>query len=143
MKILTPITAAHALLVLGCLLSAVRISAAELKDSLIPGTIKAILSKHCVECHSNVSREGDLNLASAEGIQHGGESGPAFNTAAPLKSLLWEKITAGEMPPEDSPRLTAQELTELREWLTSNDWKPWQREQTVTQHDVHPIFVWP
>ena len=141
MKILTPITAAHALLVLGCLLSTVRISAAELKDSLIPGTIKAILSKHCVECHSNDSREGDLNLASAEGIQRGGESGSAFNTAAPLKSLLWEKITAGEMPPEDAPRLTAQELTELREWLTSNDWKPWQREQTVTQHDVLPILL--
>ncbi|MEC8591743.1 MAG: c-type cytochrome domain-containing protein, partial [Planctomycetota bacterium] len=141
MKILTPITAAHALLVLGCLLSTVKISADELKDSLIPGTIKEILSKHCVECHSNDSREGDLNLASAEGIQQGGESGPALNTAAPLKSLLWEKITAGEMPPQDAPRLTAQELSELREWLTSNDWTPWQREQTVTQHDVLPILL--
>jgi mono/diheme cytochrome c family protein len=107
----------------------------------LPEPIQQIFRRHCVECHSADSRDGDLNLDSWRGMQKGGESGPVINPTAPLESHLWKKIASGEMPPEESAPLHQEELNTIEQWLSSTDWSTWTNAQPLNQHDVLPILL--
>jgi hypothetical protein len=61
--------------------------------------------------------KGELNLSTLRGLSRGGESGPAVEHADPLKSNLWQRVSADEMPP-NAP-LTAAEKQLLKSWLES------------------------
>ncbi|HEU5432268.1 MAG TPA: DUF1549 domain-containing protein, partial [Thermomicrobiales bacterium] len=74
-----------------------------------------LLKARCVKCHGPLKREGELNLAAARGVARGGQSGPAVDREQPLKSLLWQRIEANEMPPKEP--LSADERATLRRWL--------------------------
>jgi hypothetical protein len=47
----------------------------------------------------------------------GGESGPALVPGSADKSLLFERIRKGEMPPRANVRLTAAEITLIKTWI--------------------------
>src|SRR5689334_13130809 len=72
--------------------------------------IQPILVTKCGKCHGDEKQTAELNLASIAGIQRGGESGPVIAAGKPDDSSLYEKIQAGEMPPEDNPQLTKAEI---------------------------------
>ncbi|MDG2391498.1 MAG: PSD1 and planctomycete cytochrome C domain-containing protein [Planctomycetaceae bacterium] len=66
--------------------------------------IRPVLVKHCYECHSADSKElgGKLRLDTKEGIQKGGESGPALVAGKPEMSLMIEAMRYNglDMPPD-------------------------------------------
>ena len=80
--------------------------------------VAPILARHCLECHSGASPEAELNLSTYEQAVQGGESGAAINAAHPLKSLLWTRVTDGEMPPDDA-HIEKAEMQVLESWLKS------------------------
>ena len=76
-------------------------AAADAADSFTD-EIAPLFIRRCLECHSGPSPEGGLRLNDAAGLTAGGESGPAVIPSAPEDSLLWQRVTSDEMPPEQS-----------------------------------------
>ncbi|HIK90753.1 MAG TPA: DUF1553 domain-containing protein [Planctomycetes bacterium] len=81
--------------------------------------VRPILKAHCLECHGEGEKiEGGLDLRLRRFILVGGESGPGFIEGKPEESPLFERTAAADMPPGDT-KLTAKELTTLRNWVES------------------------
>lgn len=81
-----------------------------------------LLTKRCLECHQSVNPSGNLAIDTAMGIQAGGDSGRAIVPGSPEQSLLFQRVNAGEMPPErngHSRRLADAEIEILREWIAA------------------------
>ena len=64
---------------------------------------EGFLTKHCVSCHGPKKSKGDLRLDQLSRDFKSGVDGQ-------LWAEVVEKINAGEMPPEDEPRPTADEI---------------------------------
>ena len=64
---------------------------------------EAFLTKHCVSCHGPKKAKGDLRLDQLSRDFKSGVDGQVW-------AEVVEKINAGEMPPEDEPRPTADEI---------------------------------
>src|ERR1700733_7699881 len=62
--------------------------------------VAPILAGRCLECHSGADPKGKLDLSAAKSAFSTGESGVAIVAGQPEKSLLWQRIEAGEMPPK-------------------------------------------
>ena len=65
--------------------------------------------KHCNACHNAKTNEGDLNLAQLDPNMKDSTSGARW-------AMLVEKLTNGEMPPQDRARPTAEELSSVIRW---------------------------
>src|SRR6476659_10005777 len=68
--------------------------------------VQPVLAAKCLKCHGENDPKGNLDLRSKAGMLAGGDSGPALDAKDAAKSLLLSRITAGEMPPKESPKLT-------------------------------------
>ena len=79
--------------------------------------VASILADRCLSCHSGAKPKGRLDLSKNETALKGGESGPAFVGKSLDKSLLWQRIDAGEMPPENS--LPKAERAVSRDWIAN------------------------
>jgi hypothetical protein len=81
------------------------------------GQVAPLLVRHCLECHNGSDRKGGLDLTTAAGAMQGGDSGAAIAPGRPDESLLWQRVSAGEMPPkkplDDADRET------LRAWIAA------------------------
>ncbi len=82
----------------------------ELAHDVLP-----LLVARCVKCHGPAKREGKLNLSTPGGIARGGESGAGVSAGQPPMSLLWQRVEADEMPPEEP--LSAAEKDLLAGWI--------------------------
>jgi mono/diheme cytochrome c family protein len=78
--------------------------------------IQPLFKARCVRCHGPNEPEGGLDLSRAATIIQGGDSGAALADTAE-ESLLWQRVTSGEMPP-DRP-LSPAEQDVVRGWLTA------------------------
>jgi len=83
--------------------------------------IAPILQTKCISCHQESKMQGGLNLATAEGIQKGGESGLLIEEGNPFNSLLFHRVTLESrnpkfMPPKGEP-LSFNEITMLEWWI--------------------------
>ncbi|HJT34680.1 MAG TPA: DUF1549 domain-containing protein, partial [Pirellulales bacterium] len=76
-----------------------------------------LLRARCVKCHGPNKPEAELDLSTPRGLAAGGENGPTVDRAAPLESLIWRRIEAAEMPPDDP--LPEAERQMLRRWLAA------------------------
>ncbi len=110
------------------------------EDQLDP-KVNSILQSKCGKCHGSESRKGELILTSIEGIVAGGESGAIVNWSEPEESELLDKIRTGQMPPEDSPQVSADELEVLSDWLVRFSRDRRESQPTLTQHEVLPILL--
>jgi hypothetical protein len=94
--------------------------AAEPTPTLKPRTFERdvlpILAANCLKCHANDPRKADLDLRTPAGLVRGGDSGPAVVQGSAAKSLLFEKISHGEMPPGKT-KLTAAQVRTIRDWI--------------------------
>ncbi|MFN0020232.1 MAG: PSD1 and planctomycete cytochrome C domain-containing protein [Pirellulaceae bacterium] len=79
--------------------------------------VQPVLAAKCLKCHGENDPKGSLDLRSKAGMLAGGDSGPAIVAKDAAKSLLLQRITAGEMPPKESPQLTAAEAALLKAWI--------------------------
>src|SRR5205823_8477634 len=76
--------------------------------------VRPLLQAKCYRCHGDQRRRADLDLRTPAGILAGGESGPVIVPGKPEKSLLFEKIHGGLMPPGKKDRLSEAEVEILR-----------------------------
>jgi Planctomycete cytochrome C len=80
--------------------------------------VAPILEAKCNRCHGARQRGGKLDLRTREAMLKGGNTGAAIEPGNPDKSLLVELIHFNEMPPKKSgPRVTAEELKLLKDWI--------------------------
>ena len=81
--------------------------------------VAPILIRNCLECHQPRNRSGGLALDTATAIATGGETGAAVATDS-AKSLLMQRVSAGEMPPPqhgESRALAESDIEILRQWI--------------------------
>lgn len=106
--------------------------------------IGPLLREKCGKCHSESVRKGDLDLSTARGLVAGGESGEPLIAETLEESWLWHVISSGEMPPEDEPALTSDEVNRIRQWLQQGESaidSAALTEHTPSIHDVLPILL--
>ncbi len=84
-------------------------------------SVRPILKANCFQCHGESDEhKGGLDLRLRRLIAKGGESGPSLVPGKPKQSLILQRISDGEMPPgEDTRKLTAQEISIIRAWITA------------------------
>lgn len=105
-----------------------------------------ILRGRCASCHGEKARKGDLDLRSAATLLKGGESGPVIAGGKPEESLLYTKVRDHEMPPDDKPPLTDDQIETIRRWIaegakTGENSEVNGSAASVTQHDVTAIML--
>ena len=101
--------------------------------------VVAVMWMHCTPCHGPHLQEAGLDLRTRASMLQGGESGPAIAPGSPERSLIVEKIRAGEMPPPEryqeagTPPVSKASLEKLAAWIGQGA----PREET--KPDVGPI----
>ncbi len=79
--------------------------------------VAPLLVRHCLECHNGFDLKGKLDLSQREAALKGGKHGALFVAGKPGESLLWEKVSGDDMPP-DQP-LGQAEKKVLHDWIAS------------------------
>ncbi len=74
-----------------------------------------LLKTRCVKCHGPSKAEGGLKLSTPGTLKLGGESGELVTPGDAAASLLWQRIEADEMPPEEP--LGDDEKAVLQSWI--------------------------
>ena len=77
--------------------------------------IAPLFKRQCVKCHGPAKQEGKLNLSTPAGVLRGGKDGTAVAPHDLAGSLLWKKVSEGEMPPETP--LPEKERELLKQWI--------------------------
>ncbi len=80
-----------------------------------------LITAECLGCHNSELATSGLDLTQLESTLRGGDRGPALVPGHPESSLLWSKVSSGEMPP-GSP-LSAADREVFREWIAAG--APW------------------
>lgn len=81
--------------------------------------IVPLLKAHCWKCHGDPTRKGGLDLRTKAALLRGGESGPAVVAESMEESLLLTVVGRGEMPPKPNAKLTAAQVTLLKNWVAA------------------------
>src|SRR5436305_1124634 len=76
-----------------------------------------ILRAYCWKCHGGEGRASGLDMRSLPLLLAGGKSGPAVHRGSAAKSLLYQKLASGQMPPGNRLKPTKAHLATLRSWL--------------------------
>ena len=93
--------------------------AVEARDPKFETDVRPILKAHCWQCHGEVEElQGGLDTRLARHLLRGGESGPAIVPGKRGASLLYDRVSSGEMPP-GSKRLSPKEIGILARWIDS------------------------
>ncbi|HVU90264.1 MAG TPA: PSD1 and planctomycete cytochrome C domain-containing protein [Pirellulales bacterium] len=105
--------------------------------------VQPLLVAKCSRCHGRETQKAELSLHAAGGIQKGGESGPVIVAGKPDESPLFEKIHAGEMPPDQENPLTEAEIELIRRWIEAGAsfGQDAPQQVAVTYHDILPIVL--
>jgi len=106
------------------LVPTMRIAADDHAASTFDQRIAPLLARRCLGCHNPSDKKGGLDLTRGERFLEGGDSGPAVVPGNLDESLLWQRVTADEMPPpakvpEKAAALAADEKEILRQWIAS------------------------
>lgn len=105
--------------------------------------IAPLLEKHCAECHTTDDPQAMLDLSSAAGLVRGSQSGPVLTARNRERSLLYEVVRDGEMPPEEQA-LPPEEIELLGRWLDGGARfrnPPEGFIRMVDEHQVLPILL--
>ena len=84
-------------------------------EKLFRQQIQPILAGKCLQCHDAVKKKGKLDLGRRELAIKGGASGPALVPGKPDDSLIYQKLAAGEMPPQNP--LSPEQIAAFKEWI--------------------------
>ena len=106
--------------------------------------IEPILIKRCYECHGPDKQKSDLRLDSrAAALRPAKSGGLPLVPSRPLDSELLKRVAStdpDEVMPPKGPRLTSDEVTALREWITAGAVWPEKdtRKHWSFQSPIHP-----
>ncbi len=88
------------------------------KKPVFEQDVLPLLKAHCVKCHGGEKPKAKLNLGSITGMLKGGESGPVLVPGSADKSLLFEMVSKGEMPPaKEKTKLTDDQVALIKAWI--------------------------
>jgi mono/diheme cytochrome c family protein len=79
--------------------------------------ILPILTANCLACHGEDTSKAQLDARQARLLIKGGKSGAAIVPGDSGGSLLYRRISKGEMPPGSRPKLTPEEIALIRGWI--------------------------
>jgi hypothetical protein len=83
--------------------------------------VKPLLTEKCYSCHSALKQEAELRLETRALMLVGGDSGAVITPKNAAQSVVVERITdKGEdrmPPPTAGPRLTAKQVSIIRDWI--------------------------
>ncbi|MDX1969131.1 MAG: PSD1 and planctomycete cytochrome C domain-containing protein [Planctomycetaceae bacterium] len=80
--------------------------------------VHPILRAHCFSCHGEAEElAGKLDLRQVQRMRRGGESGAAVVAGSRNASPVFQRVAAGEMPPEGKPRLSPAQIELLGRWI--------------------------
>ncbi|HEY2908937.1 MAG TPA: DUF1549 domain-containing protein, partial [Gemmataceae bacterium] len=79
--------------------------------------VKAIFAAKCVKCHGGEQVKSGLDLRTGSAIRQGGDTGPSVVPGDAAKSLLFEQIASGAMPPGKAAKLTGAEKAAVKRWI--------------------------
>jgi len=91
------------------------IKSAESGVVLFREQIRPILTGKCLTCHASDKRKGKLDLSRRSLALTGGKSGPALVAGKAADSLLYQKLVAGEMPPQNP--LAPEQIAAFKKWI--------------------------
>ena len=94
---------------------------AEAQKAFFQNEIAPILVGTCLECHA-ADGKGGLDLRSRDAALAGGESGDSLVPGSPDESLIYEHVSAGEMPP-DNP-LDKSQVAAIQQWIADGAYYP-------------------
>jgi Protein of unknown function (DUF1553)/Protein of unknown function (DUF1549)/Planctomycete cytochrome C len=92
-------------------------SAEPARDLQLLGDVLPMFRTRCVKCHGPAKSEAKLNLSTPGNLARGGESGAVIARGNLTDSLLWQRIDADEMPPDDP--LGAEEKLLVKHWISA------------------------
>jgi mono/diheme cytochrome c family protein len=104
--------------------------------------ILPLFQAKCLRCHGEKGHKAELDLRTPASVLKGGESGAALVPGQPEKSLLFQKVHEGAMPPAKKDRLSPADVDLIRRWIVAG--APAGTEAAATalnQHDVIPILL--
>ena len=82
--------------------------------------VRPIFKAACFQCHGeDGNAEGGLDVRLVRLMATGGESGAAIVPGDSAASFLYQRIRDGEMPPEESHRLSDKQIEVVRRWIDS------------------------
>src|SRR4051794_2003988 len=79
--------------------------------------VKPILQRHCAGCHSGASAQASLDVRSLTSLMKGGVSGAAIVPGSAERSVLYRRVSTGQMPP--ATPLAKDDVSTLRMWIES------------------------
>jgi mono/diheme cytochrome c family protein len=92
--------------------------------------VRPILKAYCLDCHgAGEKMPGGLDLRLRRFAVAGGKSGPAVVPKEPGKSLLVERMKAGEMPPGEK-KVPAEQIAVIEKWIAAG--APARRDEPAT-----------
>ncbi len=105
--------------------------------------VRRIFKAHCLACHSGAKAKGELTLSARAGLIKGGESGRVVSPGRPERSLLFEHVRDGSMPPAEDKRMAKADVETIRLWILGGApyGKGGRLPALVSQHDAYPILL--
>ena len=80
--------------------------------------IQTIFNNNCTSCHINGGAyQAGLDLSSYDSLMAGSNNGAVVVPGVHVNSLLWQKVNSGEMPPQNNPDLTSDEVDLIAQWI--------------------------
>ena len=94
---------------------------AAVEDITYERDIRPILKAYCFHCHGEEPElQGGLDVRLRRLLIEGGDSGAVIVPGSVEKSLLYERISSGEMPPEGAQlRPTPEQIETIARWIRS------------------------
>ncbi len=79
--------------------------------------VRAILKAQCWQCHGEEAElQGSLDARLARFLLKGGDSGPAVVPGNHAESLLYQRVTSGEMPP-GKKKIAPRDVETIAQWI--------------------------
>lgn len=102
-------------------------------------TIKPILDKNCISCHTGKSASGGLDLTSRETFLKGGLSGDVLSLKAPAKSLFIKAVNYDGLKMPPTGRLPQPQVEALTKWIKMG--APWSGKKSAepTTHEAPKV----
>jgi hypothetical protein len=80
--------------------------------------IQTIFNNNCTSCHVYGSAyQAGLDLSSYDSLMAGSNNGAVIVPEDHANSLLWQKVNSGQMPPQNNPDLTSDEVDLIAQWI--------------------------
>ena len=78
--------------------------------------VQPILERRCTKCHGGEFPSEGLNMESYESLMAGSQNGQVLIAGDSGNSLIFQKISSGEMP-KRGPHLTAEQIAPIKQWI--------------------------